>query len=48
MPERLGPALSSLAAGGSVTVADIPGLDTAGRLVLVRRLIREGLLEVIG
>jgi hypothetical protein len=48
MPERLGPALSFLTAGGSVTVADIPGLDTAGRLVLVRRLIREGLLEVIG
>jgi hypothetical protein len=25
--------------------ADLPGLDEAGRLVLARRLVREGLLE---
>jgi hypothetical protein len=37
-----------IAAGGELGVADLPGLDEAGRLVLVRRLIREGLLEVIG
>jgi hypothetical protein len=47
MPERLGPALSLITAGDPVAVADIPGLDSSGRLVLVRRLIREGLLEVI-
>jgi hypothetical protein len=29
-------------------VADLPGLDESSRLVLVRRLIREGLLEVVG
>ena len=48
MPERVEPALSMVAAGEPVTVADIPGLDGAGRVVLVRRLVREGLLEVIG
>jgi bifunctional lysine-specific demethylase and histidyl-hydroxylase NO66 len=48
MPSRLEPAMSLLASGGSVVVSDLPGLDDAGRLVLVRRLIREGLLEVIG
>ena len=48
MPSRLEPAMSLLAGGGSVVVSDLPGLDDAGRLVLVRRLIREGLLEVIG
>lgn len=47
MPSRLEPALRLLAGGGSVAVSDLPGLDEAGRLVLVRRLIREGLLEVI-
>jgi bifunctional lysine-specific demethylase and histidyl-hydroxylase NO66 len=48
MPSRLEPAMVLLAGGGSVVVSDLPGLDEAGRLVLVRRLIREGLLEVIG
>lgn len=48
MPRRLGPAMSLLAGGGNVVVSDLPGLDEAGRLVLVRRLIREGLLEVVG
>ena len=47
MPERLERAMSLIAAGGSLTVADIPGLNSSGRVVLVRRLIREGLLEVI-
>jgi hypothetical protein len=29
------------------TAADLPGsLDTAGRLVLVRRLVREGLVRI--
>jgi hypothetical protein len=47
MPEWVEPAISLLAEGGKVVVADLPGLDEAGRLVLVRRLIREGLLEVV-
>ena len=48
MPGRVEPAMHRIAGGGSVVVSDLPGLDEAGRLVLVRRLIREGLLEVIG
>ena len=48
LPDRLVPAMDLLAGGGAVVVSDLPGLDQAGRLVLVRRLIREGLLEVIG
>jgi hypothetical protein len=32
----------------SFTPADIPGLDPDGRLVLARRLVREGALEVEG
>lgn len=47
MPAWLDPAMSLIAAGDSVVVAELPGLDEAGRLVLVRRLIREGLLEVL-
>ena len=48
LPQRVGPAMNVLAAGERVVVADLPGLDEAGRIVLVRRLIREGLLEVAG
>lgn len=48
MPARVEPAVSMLAVGRSVAVSDLPGLDPNGRLVLVRRLIREGLLEVVG
>lgn len=47
MPGWLEPAMRVIAAGGRVVVADLPHLDEAGRLVLARRLIREGLLEVI-
>lgn len=47
MPVRVEGAMTLLAAGGKVAVAELPGLDEAGRLVLVRRLIREGLLEVV-
>jgi hypothetical protein len=36
------------AAGGAFTAADLPGaLDGPGRLVLVRRLVREGFLRRI-
>jgi uncharacterized RmlC-like cupin family protein len=48
MPARIEPAMADLATGDSIPVADLPGLDAAGRLVLVRRLIREGLIEVVG
>lgn len=48
MPNRLEPAMRLLTGGGNVVVSELPGLDKAGRLVLVRRLIREGLLEVTG
>jgi hypothetical protein len=48
MPARLEPAMADLATGEGIPVGGLPGLDAAGRLVLVRRLIREGLLEVVG
>jgi hypothetical protein len=46
-PERLAPELEFLVtAEGPFTAADLPGeLDEAGRLVLVRRLVREGFLR---
>lgn len=47
MPAWVEPAMVLIAGGGRVTVGDLPGLDEAGRLVFVRRLIREGLLEVV-
>jgi hypothetical protein len=34
-------------AGGPFAAADLPGLDEAGSLVLVRRLVREGFLRVV-
>ena len=40
-------AMRLIETGESVSVSDLPGLDAPGRLVLVRRLIREGLLEVV-
>jgi bifunctional lysine-specific demethylase and histidyl-hydroxylase NO66 len=47
MPARLEPAMRRLLAAGSFAVADLAGLlDAPSRLVLVRRLVREGLLEV--
>jgi bifunctional lysine-specific demethylase and histidyl-hydroxylase NO66 len=48
MPNWVRPAMTVLASGESRVVADLPGLDESSRLVLVRRLIREGLLEVVG
>jgi len=47
MPAWVESAMSHVARGGKVVVSDIPGLDQPGRLVLARRLIREGLLEVV-
>jgi hypothetical protein len=47
MPSWAEPAMRDLATGEGIMVRDLPRLDPAGRLVLVRRLIREGLLEVV-
>jgi ribosomal protein L16 Arg81 hydroxylase len=48
-PEHVYPELECLfEAGAPVTPAELPGdLDDAGRLVLVRRLVREGFLRVV-
>jgi lysine-specific demethylase/histidyl-hydroxylase NO66 len=46
MPGRLEPAVRALLADGGKRVGDLAGLlDAPSRLVLVRRLVREGLLE---
>ena len=46
MPARLEPAVRTLLAADGATVGDLAGLlDAPSRLVLVRRLVREGLLE---
>ena len=48
-PARIGPALRFVAAAGEFTARDLPGeLSDEGKLVLVRRLVREGLLRVVG
>ena len=45
LPAAAAPALSEVLARESFTVADLaPHLDTGGRVTLVRRLVREGLL----
>jgi bifunctional lysine-specific demethylase and histidyl-hydroxylase NO66 len=48
MPAWVEPSVRFLADGADHVVGDIPGLDPDGRLVLARRLVREGLLEVRG
>jgi Cupin superfamily protein len=49
-PARVGEEVAAVAgAEGPFTAADLPGsLDDAGRLVLVRRLVREGFLRISG
>jgi bifunctional lysine-specific demethylase and histidyl-hydroxylase NO66 len=48
MPARLAPVMETILAGDLLAVADLAGhLDPPSRLVLVRRLIREGLLETV-
>jgi hypothetical protein len=48
MPARLAPAMREIVARDRLAVADLSGhLDPASRLVLVRRLVREGLLETV-
>jgi lysine-specific demethylase/histidyl-hydroxylase NO66 len=46
MPEWVAPAADQLASGDPVRVGDVP-IDEQSRRVLVRRLVREGLLEVL-
>ena len=47
VPARLRPALEHVAAHRELSPADLPGLDAESALVLCRRLVREGLLEVV-
>lgn len=47
MPRWLESAVARLSSGDDVLVGDLP-IDAQSRLVLVRRLVREGLLEVDG
>jgi lysine-specific demethylase/histidyl-hydroxylase NO66 len=47
VPARIRPALEHVQASEWLVPADLPGLDPEGRLVLARRLVREGLLEVV-
>jgi len=48
MPARLAPVMRMIVARDRLAVGDLAGhLDPPSRLVLVRRLIREGLLEVV-
>jgi lysine-specific demethylase/histidyl-hydroxylase NO66 len=49
MPARCEPAILAIAERPLIRVSDLaPHLDLEGRLTLVRRLVREGLLEVVG
>ena len=46
MPTRLAPVMRMILARDRLAVADLAGhLDPPSRLVLIRRLIREGLME---
>jgi hypothetical protein len=48
MPGWCEPAILAIAEGPSIRVSELaPYLDLEGRLTLVRRLVREGLLEVV-
>jgi hypothetical protein len=44
LPAGTAPALRALAEGHAVRVGDLPGLDADDRRVLVRRLVREGVV----
>ncbi|MBD0329506.1 MAG: cupin [Thermoleophilia bacterium] len=48
LPSRAAAAVGLLVETGTpVRVSDLPGLDDSGRLVLVRRLVREGFLRTV-
>ncbi|MFP5022384.1 cupin domain-containing protein [Pseudonocardia phyllosphaerae] len=44
LPASTGPAVRALLTGGTSRIGDLPGLDDADQVVLVRRLLREGVL----
>ena len=46
VPARVRPALEHVAAHHELTPGDLTSLDAGSALVLCRRLVREGLLEV--
>jgi lysine-specific demethylase/histidyl-hydroxylase NO66 len=46
VPARVRPALEAVRARTELSPADLP-LDEQSRLVLCRRLVREGLLEIV-
>ena len=46
MPPKVLPAMRLVAERAELRPAELPGLDPEGRLVLARRLVREGLLRV--
>jgi hypothetical protein len=48
LPPHTAPALQLLLSTEHVEVAALPGLDRDGRAVLTRRLVKEGLLEIVG
>ena len=50
LPAKAAPAVDALAdSAGPISAAELPGpLDEDGRLVLVRRLVREGFLRMLG
>jgi hypothetical protein len=45
LPVRTAPALDALAGGRAVPVGDLPGLAPGDAVVLVRRLLREGVVQ---
>ena len=47
VPDRVGPALGRLLEREETKVGELPGLSDASRVVLVRRLVREGWLRVV-
>ena len=48
LPEATASALRCMSEADRVRVGELPGLDAFDRGVLVRRLVREGILEIIG
>ena len=47
LPAEAGPAVDALAAGSPIMVGRLPGLDAESAIVVVRRLLREGILLAV-
>ena len=47
MPGAAHPAVRFVVDADGLRPSDLPGIDPAGALVLCRRLVREGFLEVV-